>query len=283
MIKMEKDIVEIRPIENLDSCINAPPSKAHTLRALFISALAEGNSIIHNALIAEDQKYAIDVLKKLGLDIDIKDNSIFVKGCSGKFSVKDPNLFVGNSGVTARVLVSLCALSDKDITIDGTDRMRSGRPITDLIEALSNLGVEIKSVNGDGCLPLVVSGNSFEGGVTSLKGDKSSQYFTSILLSAPYASKDVLLKTEGELKSKPYVDITINMMKEFGVEVLNKDYKEFFIKSGQKYKAREYTVEGDFSNASFFFAAAAVTQGKIRVSGLNLNSCQGDKQFVDFL
>ena len=280
---MIKDRIEIKTLKKLDSEIEAPSSKAHTLRALFIAAMAKGKTIIKNPLIAEDQKYAIETLKLLGVDIEEKKDAIIVNGVNGRFHPKGDNLYIGNSGATARVLVLLCALADKDMTFTGNKRMNSERPLQDLLDAVKQLGIDAKSVIGNGCPPVYVKGNSFLGGNALMKGDKSSQYFTAILLCAPYAKKDVTITVEGKLVSKPYINVTIGMMKDFGVDVINNNYQEFIIKAGQTYTGREYSIEGDFSSASFFFEAAAITLGRIKIKNLNPNSTQGDKSFLDFL
>ncbi|MCK5477268.1 MAG: 3-phosphoshikimate 1-carboxyvinyltransferase, partial [Candidatus Aenigmarchaeota archaeon] len=157
------------------------------------------------------------------------------------------------------------------------------RPIQDLLVALKPLGVNAKSIKNNGCPPLLIEGGGINGGVTNMKGDKSSQYFTSILLSAPYAKKDVVINTIGELTSKPYIDMTIDTMREFGIDVENKNYSQFIVKAGKGYSARDYVVEGDFSGVSYLFAAAAITGSRIKVTRINPNSAQGDKDFVNAL
>ncbi len=272
----------IRSVGNLDAEVEAPPSKAYTLRALIIASMASGTTLIRNALLAEDQQYTISALRKLGTDIRVSGNNVEIRGMDGQFEAPDTPVFIGNSGVNARVLTVLCSLSKGAVIIDGSERMRVGRPIQDLIDALKPLGVEAESINGNGCLPVRVKGGSFKGGETVLKGDKSSQYFTAILMCAPYAQEQVTVKAEGNLASKPYLEVTADVMKSFGSEVTNNDYRKFVVHR-KKYMGRDYTVEGDYSSASFFFAAAAITGGRIRVKNLNPNSAQGDKKFLDFL
>jgi 3-phosphoshikimate 1-carboxyvinyltransferase len=157
------------------------------------------------------------------------------------------------------------------------------RPLNDLIDGLSPLGVEIISQNENGCPPVKIKGGGIDGGETEMNGDKSSQYFTSILMSSPYAKKDVLIKVNGELTSRPYIDLTIDLMRIFGVNVENNSYSSFFIKSGNGYKAREYTIESDMTSATYFFAAAAITGGKVKVKNINISTMQGDIKFVDIL
>jgi 3-phosphoshikimate 1-carboxyvinyltransferase len=277
---------EIIPAKQINGLIEAPPSKAHTLRAIIIGSLAEGKTIIKKGLIAEDQEYAIKAMQQLGAKIivDREKNIIEIIGVNGKPIAPKENIFVGNSGLTIRFLVSIAGLAEgKEIVLDGVERMRTGRPIQDLLDALKPLGVEAISINENGCPPIKVKCSSFEGGKTTLAGDKSSQYFSSILISAPYAKKNVEIETIGNLSSKPYIDVTIQSMKDFGVEATHNDYKNFFIKSGQKYSSRDIIIEGDYSNSAYFFAAAAICHGKVIVQGLNINSKQGDKFFIKAL
>lgn len=278
-----ENIKEIIPIKKLDAQINSPPSKAHTIRSLFFAALGEGRTTIINPLLGKDQRVAIQALKDLGASIALKENKIYVDGANGKFKPAKENIYIENSGITARILAVVGALSDKEIIMDGNDRMRKGRPLQDLLDAARPLGIKAESIKGNGCPPIRIENSEFTGGETKLKGSKSSQYFSALLMAAPFAENDCIIKTEGELMSKPYVDITIDMMKDFGCEVRNENYKEFVVKAKQKYKSREYRIEGDYSAASFFFAAAAITRGKIRINNLYQKSAQGDKRFVDFL
>lgn len=279
---MEK-IKEITPIEKLDSEITAPPSKAHTIRALFLASLAEGKSKIKYPLLGKDQKVAIQALKDMGTEIELENEQIQVTGVGGKFSPKKRDIYIENSGITARLLSIIGALSETEIVMDGDERMREGRPIQDLLDAGKQLGIEAVSINNTGCPPILIKNTGIKGGRTRLKGNKSSQYFSALLTAAPYAEKDCIIETEGELMSKPYIDITTGMMKDFGAVVENKDYKEFRVQAGKYYFARDFIIEGDYSAASFFFAAAAITKGKIRINNLFPESSQGDKQFLNFL
>jgi 3-phosphoshikimate 1-carboxyvinyltransferase len=267
--------------------IAAPSSKAHTLRAIIIASMAKGKSIIKNGLIAEDQEYAIKAMRQLGAKIDYDTNSrtIIVDGFNGSPIAGKEVIFVGNSGLTIRFLVSILGLAkgEKEIVVDGIERMRTGRPIQDLLDALKPLGVNAISINNNGCPPIKIITNSFNGGVTELMGDKSSQYFSSILIAAPYAKKDVRIKTIGHLSSKPYIDVTIASMKEFGVNAENNNYQEFYIKSGQEYTAKEIDIEGDYSNAAYFFGTCAILGGKVKVTNLKKSSMQGDKIFVNLM
>lgn len=278
-------MIEIIPLTHkIDADIKAPPSKGHTLRAFFIAALAKGESITKEPLLAQDQIYAIKSLENFGVYFKAKKEKLIIRGTGGKLALPRKNIFIGNSGVTARFLASFAALSPKGkIIIDGVKRMRTGRPIQDLLDALTQLGIKVKSIPKTGCLPIEIQGDSFNGGKSRLNGSISSQYFSSILISAPYAKQNTTIECIGKMSSKPYIDITVKMMKDFGVKVENYNYKKFFVKARQKYIAREYKIEGDYTNASYFFAAAAICKGKIIIRNLKLDSAQGDKIFLDIL
>ncbi len=276
------NFIEINPVKELDAVVSAPPSKAFTLRALFISALADNESRLANPLIAQDQVHAINALKAFDIPVSVspEQNFVSVSGCSGKLTAPSGEIFVGNSGVTARFLASFAALAQGKTSVSGDERMYS-RPIGKLLSALEQLGVV--SSSNQGFPPYSICGPSFSGGHAFLSGDESSQFFSSILLSAPYAEKDVSLECSASLLSKPYIDLTIDSMKSFGVKAENQDYKNFFVQAGQNYSSRNYSIEGDYSSAGYFFAAAAVTGGKLSVKNLNPESVQGDKIFLEIL
>ena len=278
-------MIKILPLKkSISAEISAPPSKAHSLRAFFIAGLAQGKSILKNPLLAEDQIYALRALKEFGIKSEIKKDKVIIIGTGGHLQLPKETINVGNSGVTARFLASFASLAPKGkIIIDGNKRMREGRPIQDLIGALNQLGVKIRSIKNNGCLPFEIEAQTFEGGKTKLKGEISSQYFSSILISAPYAKKDTSIECLGEMSSRPYIDITLQMMADFGVKVKRTQYKKFFVKAGQKYQARELTLEGDWTNVSYFLAAAAICSGRIKIKNLRLDSVQGDKIFADLL
>ena len=274
----------IRPVSDLDATVDAPPSKAHTLRALIIGATAAGQSTIERPLLAADQHHAIDALRSLGAEITVDEDAseVTIEGCDGSLEAPDEPVFIGESGTTARILTALIALGDGPVTLDGAERMREARPVGDLLDALERLGVRAEAHNDDGCLPVTVEG-PIEGGHTELRGDKSSQYFSALLIAGPYADRDVTIETVGELRSKPYIDITIEMMRAFGVDASHEEYEQISVEAGQRYEARRHRVEGDFSNAAYFFAAAAVTGGRVEVRNLDPESRQGDKVFLDLI
>jgi len=275
-------MLEIKPISQVNAVVTVPSSKSYSNRVLLIAALADGQSQIDNCLSCDDTRYMIDALKSFGIKIIEGKTQITIHGCSGQPQTPKNNIFVGNAGTSMRFLCSFAALSPGEIYIDGNWRMQK-RPLKYLIHGLSELGVEIKSVNNDGCPPVKIKGGNFQGGETVIGGEKSSQYFTSILLSAPYAKKDVTIKVKGELTSKPYIDLTLDLMKTFGAQVENRSYSSFFVKAGQGYKAKHYEVEGDASSASYFFAAAAITKGCVKIANLKPATLQGDIKFINVL
>ena len=260
--------------------IEAPPSKSYTQRALVIAALANGRSMIKNPLFSDDTSHMISALKEFGVRIERKGSSLFVYGTNGKLKHPKSRIFAGNAGTTMRFITTFASLAGGASVITGDKRMQQ-RPINDLLDALRQLGV--KSESSSGCPPVKIYGGNFIGGAAKLKGSISSQYLSSILMVAPYAKKDVTISIAGDLASKPYVDITIDVMKNFGVDIKNANYKKFIIKNTKKYKSGNYVVDGDASSASYFFAAAAVTKGRIMVKNINPKSKQGDIKFVDIL
>ena len=278
-------MVEIKPITGkIHATVSVPGSKSYTNRALITAALADGKSIITNGLFSDDTEYMASSLNILGIPVeeDKKNNAFIVQGKGGIIPGRQANLFVGNAGTAMRFLTAMLTLGEGVYEVDGVARMRE-RPIRDLLDGLRQLGADAASKLNNGCPPVIIRAHGLPGGSATVKGDLSSQYFSALLMTAPYAIKDVVIEVSGDLVSKGYVDMTIALMHQFGVKVENDHYKAFFIKSGQRYQAMNYEVEGDASAASYFFAAAAITGGKVRVLGIGSDSLQGDIHFVDVL
>ncbi len=268
------DSISITPRNNLDSVVTIPGSKSCTARALVMAGLTRGQSVLRECADCDDTTYMIDGLRGLGVAVSREGNTVTVGG--GPFAPPAAPLFLGNSGTAVRFLAAACATLDGEAVIDGTARMRE-RPIRDLIDGLRAWGVE--ATTDTGCPPVrIVSRGSF-GGAATVKGDASSQYLSGLLMAAPYAGRDVSIRVEGDLVSKPYIDLTIAMMNERGVVVANQNYTRFDIPSGQTYRAGRYAIEADASGASYFFAAAAVAGGRVRVNNLAPTSHQGDVHF----
>ena len=272
----------VSKIRNMDVKVDAPPSKAHTLRSLVISSLAGGKSDILNPLFGQDQLNVIECLKRLGVRVETRPDSITVWGLGGKYSPVALELNVGESGVGMNFLTSAVCLSEKPVVITGAKRLTE-RPVDEVVGGLLQLGCKIEYLDKKGFPPIRVYGGGIKGGVARMKGKKTSQYFSSIVISSPYAQAPVTLECVDTMTERPYFDITLQMMNEFGVKAGNRDYKEIRIPNDKKYSSREITIEGDYSSASFFFLAAAVCGSKVAVRGLNPDTKQGDKAFLALL
>jgi 3-phosphoshikimate 1-carboxyvinyltransferase len=259
----------------------APPgSKSYTNRVLPIAALANGESTLSGALYSDDTKYMAQSLRQLGVDVTENEahHQFKVLGTGGKLTASSQPLFIGNSGTSARFLVPLVALGQSEYLIDGIKAMRL-RPIAPLIEALNQIGGQVSSIHGTGCPPLRIQANGIRGGQVRIRGDLSSQYLSGLLISAPYFDLGLELIVEGDLVSKPYLEVTAQAMQAFGVQLQMFGFERFVVAPG-RYQPSSYWVEPDASAASYLFAAAAITNGRVTVPGLGTNSLQGDLGFV---
>jgi len=276
----------LKPIEKIDGEINLPGSKSLSNRALLLAALAQGTTTITNLLESDDTRHMLNALKQLGIEYSLSEDKTecTIVGNNGAISCDFPEeLFLGNAGTAMRPLCAALCLGKGYYTLTGEPRMKE-RPIGHLVDALRQAGASITYLENDGYPPLTIEANGLEGGDVSIDGAISSQFLTALLMASPMAKSDMKITIIGELVSKPYIDITLDIMKDFGVEVVNDDYKTFSIKSGQSYKAVErFMVEGDASSASYFLAAAAIKGGTVKVTGIGRDSIQGDVQFVDVL
>jgi 3-phosphoshikimate 1-carboxyvinyltransferase len=281
-------VIEIKPTGPLRATIRPPGSKSITNRALICAALAEGESLLTGALDSEDTRAMIEALRQLGILVehDPVAATIRVSGCGGRLPVHDAELYVANSGTTMRFLSAMLALGEGAYRLDGTPRMRQ-RPIGDLLEALKQLGVDATSTLNNGCPPVIIKASGLRGGKATVGGNVSSQFLSGLLMAAPYAKADVELAVSGDLVSKPYVDMTLAVMASFGVRVGDRVETNgpdwLSIAAPQCYRAERYEIEPDASAASYFFAAAAITQGEVSVEGLSRSSLQGDVHFCDCL
>ncbi|HLB46205.1 MAG TPA: 3-phosphoshikimate 1-carboxyvinyltransferase [Anaerolineales bacterium] len=275
----------IAPIRHLlRATVRVPGSKSLTNRALALAALADGTTTLTNALFSDDSQYFADSLKRLGFTVGAQHvaplQTITIHGLGGHIPSPRAELFVGNAGTAARFLTAFVALGHGDYTIDGVERMRQ-RPIGDLIDALKQLGVDVESLTG--CPPVTVRASGLKGGITRVAGDTSSQFLSALLITAPYAESPVEIIVERELNSKPYVDMTIAIMADFGVTVERDGYERFRITPQRYHALSEYAIESDASAASYFFAAPAICGGTVRVQNISRRSKQGDIAFLDVL
>jgi 3-phosphoshikimate 1-carboxyvinyltransferase len=278
---MHPESLEITPFDKpVNATVTPPGSKSYTNRALPVAALASGESVLTGALFSDDTKYMAAALRQLGVSVveDEANNTFTVHGTGGKLNPSSEALFIGNSGTSARFLTPLVALGRSEYVIDGVPAMRL-RPIGPLIDALNALGSNVTSIAGTGCPPLRVHANGVTGGNFKIRGDLSSQYLSGLLMSAPYFQHGLTLEVIGELVSKPYLEVTAQTMNAFGVNLEIDRFERFHVAPG-RYTPAVYPVEPDASAASYFFAAAAITNGRVTVPGLGTNSLQGDLGFA---
>lgn len=276
----------LKPISKIDGEINLPGSKSLSNRALLVAALAEGTTKITNLLESDDTRHMLNALKQLGINYTLSEDKTecTVIGNGGPIHTTElQELFLGNAGTAMRPLCAALCLGSGSYLLTGEPRMKE-RPIGHLVDALKEAGATISYQENEGYPPLLIEADGLSGGDVKIDGAISSQFLTALLLAAPMAKEDMTITIIGELVSKPYIDITLHIMKEFGVDVVNNNYKTFTIKGGQTYKAVEtFMVEGDASSASYFLAAAAIKGGTVKVTGIGKKSIQGDVQFVDVL
>jgi len=275
-------VKHIETIRHPDVRVEAPPSKAHTLRALIISSLANGSSTIRGPLLGQDQLHVIECLKRLGVEVRQHGDALVVRGKGGTYSPVADELDVGESGVGMNFLTSAACLSERPVILTGSRRITE-RPISEVVEGLRQLGCAIDYLGERGFPPIRIHGNGIRGGHARIKGAKTSQYFSSIAISAACAENAVTLECLDEMTETPYFDITLQMMSTFGVEARNDRYRMIEVPSGQAYGARDMRIEGDYSSASFFFLAAAVCKSRVTVGGLHPQTRQGDRKFLELL
>ena len=273
---------KINPAGKIVATVKCPASKSYTNRALLIAALAKGISTLRNPLFSDDTKYMRLALEQFGISVKQETCAFVVSGTGGNIKCPSNEISVGLAGTTMRFLTTFAALSPGTTQLTGEKRMLE-RPISDLLKALNQIGINARSVKNNGCPPLEIPGGGILGGEINLAGNNSSQYLTSILLSAPYFKNETTINIIGELTSKPYADITLDIMRAFGVAVECENHTQFHISADQTYHPMDYTIEADWSSASYFLAAAAITQGEVTLIGLNSKSVQGDAGFLNVL
>lgn len=273
---------KIKTEEIRDCDVNVPGSKSYTHRILIASALSDGVCTISNSLRSEDTILTAGALKSMGVPIEDDGEIVTVNGCNGKLKQTDEPLYLANSGTSMRLLTSVAAIGDGPCTLTGTPRMQE-RPIQDLLNGLNQIGVKAESLNGTGCPPIEITGGKIKGGKIDLDCSISSQFLSSVLLIAPFTENGIEVNLVKELVSKPYVDMTTDIMERLGVKVERDGYEKFYVPGNQTYKAGNYAVEPDCSQASYFWGAAAVTGKKIKVKNISKNSRQGDVKFAEVL
>ncbi|VAX19986.1 3-phosphoshikimate 1-carboxyvinyltransferase [hydrothermal vent metagenome] len=269
-----KFIIEPSGISGLAS---VPPSKSHTIRAVFFAALGEGESVIKNPLESSDGDSALAAVMTMGANAKISKGEWLIEGVGGEIIAPLVPVDVGNSGTTARFAISMASLNEEPVTITGDDQTK-GRPMGPLLEALSPLGVSSSSAGGK--LPVTIRG-PIRGGATTVDG-MTSQYLSSLLIHTPLAPEDTVI-TLGALNEKPYVDLTLSWLDKLGIEYKREGYEIFEIRGGQSYRAFEETIPGDFSSATFFACMGAMPGCSITLTGLDMNDPQGDKETLAYI
>ncbi|RUO44449.1 3-phosphoshikimate 1-carboxyvinyltransferase [Aliidiomarina taiwanensis] len=270
-----------------EGCIRLPGSKSISNRALLLAALAEGTTRIDNLLVSDDTHWMLSALKQLGVSVQQVGQQYHVQGRAGFFAASQlaqVSLFLGNAGTAMRPLCAALAASSGSFELTGEPRMKE-RPIGPLVDALRELGADIRYLEEEGFPPLEINGSTLLSGQVSIDGSLSSQYISALLMILPLleGQENTRLELTGDLVSLPYIDITLAMMREFGAQVEQLDERTFLIPPGQRYVSPgDYLVESDASSASYFLAAGAIA-GQIRVEGVGSASLQGDKAFADVL
>ncbi|EFT8694449.1 3-phosphoshikimate 1-carboxyvinyltransferase [Salmonella enterica] len=275
----------LQPIARVDGAINLPGSKSVSNRALLLGALACGKTVLTNLLDSDDVRHMLNALSALGINYTLSADRTRcdITGNGGPLRASGAlELFLGNAGTAMRPLAAALCLGQNEIVLTGEPRMKE-RPIGHLVDSLRQGGANIDYLEQENYPPLRLRGG-FTGGDIEVDGSVSSQFLTALLMTAPLASKDTIIRVKGELVSKPYIDITLNLMKTFGVEIANHHYQQFVVKGGQQYHSPgRYLVEGDASSASYFLAAGAIKGGTVKVTGIGRKSMQGDIRFADVL
>ncbi len=285
------DFLDIPPLADASGTVRLPGSKSISNRVLLLAALSAGTTTVHDLLKSDDTTVMLEALGQLGCTLNPTGNALNVVGLGGQTLSKKASLFLGNAGTAIRPLTAALAMMEGDFELSGVERMHE-RPIGDLVDALRQLGCRVEYLANDGFPPLRLLGSA---GFTlkldapiSIRGDVSSQFLTSLLMALPLVAKqDIHIEVVGELISKPYIEITLNLMRQFGVEVQREDWRRFTIKAGSKYQSPgEIHIEADASSASYFIALGAISMGasgtkSIEIQGVGADSIQGDIRFID--
>ncbi len=285
----------IHPIPHpLNATVRVPGSKSLTNRALLIAALSNGTTRLTNALFSDDSRHFAKALQSLGFDLTLDEvnHEMTVTGLGGRIPARSADLFIGNAGTAARFLSAFLTLGDGEYLLDGDARMRE-RPIGELVESLRSLGATLGPAHTDDwslitdhsltCPPLKILAHGLPGGKTQIAGNISSQFLSALLMVAPYAQAPIKIELSTDLNSKPYVDMTLSIMSDFGIDIQRDSYSRFIVHPALYSPLSTYSIESDASAASYFFAAPAILGGSVRVENISRRSKQGDIAFLDVL
>ncbi|MEO8165006.1 MAG: 3-phosphoshikimate 1-carboxyvinyltransferase, partial [Betaproteobacteria bacterium] len=279
------DYLDLEPLNRAGGTVRLPGSKSISNRVLLLAALAEGRTRIHDLLASDDVERMLEALGLLGVQIDrIGPDTVVVHGCSGKFPVARADLFLGNAGTALRPLTAALALCGGHYKLSGVPRMHE-RPVGDLVDALRSLGADIRYLGNEGYPPLEIRPATIRAEpMVRVRGAVSSQFLTALLMALPLAGRPITVAVIGELISKPYVNITLQLLAQFGVTVQRDGWSSFAIPShGKLVSPGDIFVEGDASGASYFLAAGAIGRGPVRVEGVGRASIQGDVELANAL
>ena len=282
---MRMDTLTLDPIRRMAGTVHLPGSKSLSNRMLLMSALAAGETRLHNLLDSDDVRVMVAALRQLGVVVtgDPADGEVTVRGQGGPLPGGEHALFLGNAGTAMRPLTAVLTLGQGSYTLSGVPRMHE-RPIGDLVNALRPLGAGITCLENDGYPPLRIEANGLRGGATEVSGVTSSQFLTALLMAAPYAQTDVEVRITDRLVSVPYVAMTLALMARFGARAEREEWRRFTVPAGQVYQSPGTAlVEGDASSASYFLTGAALTGGTVRVEGCGADSLQGDARYAEWL
>ncbi len=273
---------EIRPLRPTRVALSVPGSKSYTHRAFIAAALAEGASEITGALASEDTDLTRRALSGWGASFAGQGDSWTVQGTGGRLVPAAGPLHLGNSGTSIRLLSAVAALVPGESLLAGTPRLEA-RPVGDLVAALAELGVSAACLRGNGCPPVRVRGGRLPGGHVRLDCSRSSQFLSALLLVAPYSEGGVTVEVARGPVSRPYIDITVDVLERFGIEVERQGWERFRVEGGRRYRGCRFAVEADFSQAGYFWAAAGITGSSVTVRGTRRDSLQGDARLLDLL
>jgi len=276
------DSLELAPARRASGTVRLPGSKSISNRVLLLAALAQGTTLVRGLLDADDTRVMIDALRHLGARVAEKADGIEIAGSGGRFPEKKADLFLGNAGTALRPLAAVLALNEGEYHLRGVARMHE-RPIGDLVEALRGIGARVEYAGREGFPPLTIHPAKIALRPVRVKGDVSSQFLTALLMALPVLGREARIEVDGELISRPYVDLTLNTMRRFGIEARRTAWKSFVLPAGAYRSPGTIYVEGDASSASYFLAAGALGGGPVRVEGLGRDSVQGDVRFTEVL
>jgi 3-phosphoshikimate 1-carboxyvinyltransferase len=275
-------MIKIGPCRNKKATVRVPGSKSYTHRYLVASALSNGKCTINGPLISDDTLLTMGALKQMGIPIEQRNDRFLVQGMSGWLNNPPHEIDLGNSGTSMRLCVALASLGQGTCILTGTERMQQ-RPLQDLLDGLVQIGVPAESVRRNGCPPVKIRGGMISGGHMDLNCRLSSQFLSACLLIAPMTRKGLKINVEGGPVSKPYIDITVDVMERYGIFLHRNGYQRFKVAGRQSYQAGSHDVEPDCSQAGYFWGAAAVTGTAVKVKGTRSDSKQGDIRFIDHL